>query len=279
MPLRAARGLRSTPLSPGTRVSKSFVDVFRNRWPTATWPAIVEHFGGEADRLAPASTLWSGAARITGELDLLGLRRGALLAVALPPGIRWVQVMVACLMREVVFEPLPPGTAAPPVEAHAFVAVDGTLTPQHGRPAPLPSADPVTWRFDDGTAVRASELALATEAWTGTLFRRPQVRLLAQAPWHRPAGALACVWLGLCAGAEIHVGLGPGDAQALSLTGAWPDVVVVEDDALTRLLAWLPMSTRGVALVAQEPAASARETAEARGWKVLSLAAPPKPEK
>lgn len=267
------------PSRPGTRVSSTFVDAFRERWPTATWPAVVEHFGGEADRLAPASTLWSGAARIAAELDLLELRPGARLAVALPPGIRWVQVMVACLLREVVFEPLPPGTAAPPPGAHAFVAVDGTLTAQEAPPSSLPDADPVTWRFADGAALRASDLALATEAWTPTLFRRPQVRLLAQAPWHRPTGALACVWLGLCAGAELHVGLGPGDAQALSLTGAWPDVVVVEDDALARLLAWLPMSTQGIALVQKEPAASAREKAEARGWRVLSLERPPKPDR
>jgi len=58
------------------------VDRFHAAWPRGVSPSVVEHFGGGADHVAAAMTLWSGAERIASLLSTGGLAPGERVACA-----------------------------------------------------------------------------------------------------------------------------------------------------------------------------------------------------
>lgn len=103
------------------------LDRLHASWPRGVAPSVVEHFADAADHVAPAMTLWSGAERMAGWLSRSGVGAGSCVGCALPPGVRWTQTFVACLMRGAVFCPLPPGSP-PEGRACAHLDVTGHLT-------------------------------------------------------------------------------------------------------------------------------------------------------
>lgn len=233
---------------------------FHASWPRGVAPSVVEHFGGAADHVAPAMTLWSGAERVGAMLASAGLEPGTQVGCALPPGIRWVQTFMGCLMRRVTFWPVAPG--ASPANLRAFIDGAGRLTTGESS-RPLTAGEAVT---DGTTSWNTDALDAVLSAFGSIPLPRSGARIVSEAPWWEPGGLASAVWLGLSVGAELHVGVTDEEVHRLG-----PDVVVARPGRLAGLLDWAPPSPRGLAVIAGDPHDDDRSLAGRRGWQLLGL--------
>lgn len=244
----------------------STLDRFHASWPRGVAPSLVEHFAGAADHVAPAMTLWSGAERMAVQLSTRALAHGDVVSCSLPPGARWAQTLVACLMRGHVFLPVAPGAPSLP---YSRGHVD-TLGQLHVRVAPTApfAADPLV-SFADGRAWTATTLEdTLTSAFRDAALPRAGARLLVQQPWWEPGGFLG-VWLGLLVGAEVHTGVLDDEMHLLG-----PDVVVTAPGALEASLLWAPRTMMGTAVITGEPTEADMHGAANRGWRVVPVVPP-----
>ncbi|MBL8941431.1 MAG: hypothetical protein JNM69_43195 [Archangium sp.] len=243
----------------------SALDRFHASWPRGVSPTVVEHFAGAADHVAPAMSLWSGAERIASSLSSMGLVSGDRFGCALPPGIRWAQTFIACLMRGVVFAPIPPGQK-PGVGLRALVDESGNFTMATEAPPRLQGPGAVSLR--EGRTWTLDALDGVTTQLTERQHVRAGARLVSEAPWWEPSG-LCAAWLGLSLGAELHVGLSDEELHRLG-----PDVVCARSGHVERLMNWVPAAPTGLLVVNGEASAADRAIADRRGWKLVSLALP-----
>jgi hypothetical protein len=238
----------------------SALDRFHASWPRGVAPSVVEHYAGAADHVAPAMTLWSGAERIASLLASHGLQPGERVGCALPPGVRWTQTLVGCLMRGLVFCPTEPGHA-PGAEPRALIDETGAFSK---RPCDrAPDAGGVLVRFEDGRSFSADQLdALIADVPTP----RSGARIASEAPWTTPAGFVGAVWFSLSYGGELHVGLTDEELYRLG-----PEVVCVHPGALPSMLESLPTAVSGLAVIGGAALPGDLEAASRRGWTVAPL--------
>jgi hypothetical protein len=241
----------------------SALDRFHASWPRGVSPTIVEHFAGGADLAVPAMTLWSGAERVAAELSSLGLEPGDRVGCALPPGVRWAQTFVACLMRRLVFAPVGPGQR-PGALLRALIDESGVISrsAEHPRRVEGPAAVSLgarTWTLDALEALSAG---------FGQHHPRAGARLVCESPWWEPGG-LVGAWLGLSAGCELHVGVTDDELHRLG-----PDLVCARPGRLSRVLDWAPSSPVGLAVIAGAALPADQAAADQKQWKLVSLALP-----
>lgn len=237
------------------------LDRFHAAWPRGVAPSIVEHFAGAADHVAPAMTLWSGAERLAALLASHGLSTGERVGCALPPGIRWVQTLVACLMRGLVFCPVSPGHPSP-TEPRALLDETGALAL---RPCDRPPDERgLVVRFEDGRAWTADQLDAFI---TSVPMPRVGARIVSEAPWSDPSGLAGAVWVALACGGELHVGLTDEELHRLA-----PDVICARPGHLRQTLDAVPTASTGLSVIAGTPTGDDAEAARQRGWTVASLA-------
>ncbi|MDX2011088.1 MAG: AMP-binding protein [Myxococcaceae bacterium] len=238
----------------------SALDRFHASWPRGVAPSVVEHYAGAADHVAPAMTLWSGAERVAALLASHGLQPGERVGCALPPGVRWAQTLVACLMRGLVFCPQRPGqpSASAP---RALIDETGAFSKRPCERAPDDGG--VLVRFDETLAWSADQLdALIADVPTP----RPGARIASDASWVEPTGLVGAVWFSLSYGGELHVGLTDEELHRLG-----PEVVCARAGRLPELLESLPTAVSGLAVIGPAPSSVDVDAAKRRGWALASL--------
>lgn len=242
------------------------LDRFHASWPRGVAPSIVEHFAGSADHVAPAMTIWSGAERMAVQFSSRNLARVEVVSCALPPGARWAQTLIACLMRDHVFLPVAPG-ASPLPYSRAHVDALGHLETKPAPAAPF-ATDPLV-AFLDGRAWTAQAVEeVLTTAFQDAALPRAGARLVVNQPWWEPGGFLG-LWLGLFVGAEVHTGVTDDEVHLLG-----PDVMVTAPGTLESQLVWAPRSMMGTAVITGDPSEADMRAAEKRGWRVVPVTPP-----
>jgi acyl-CoA synthetase (AMP-forming)/AMP-acid ligase II len=185
---------------------------------------------------------------------------GERVGCALPPGIRWVQTLVACLMRGLVFCPVPPGHPSS-TEPRALLDETGALSV---RPCSRePDERGLVVRFEDGRAWIADHLDAVIAS---VPVPRVGARILSKAPWSDPSGLAGAVWLALTCGGELHVGLTDEELHRLA-----PDVISARPGDLRDVLDAVPTTSAGLAVIAGTLTGDDAEAARQRAWTVASL--------
>lgn len=243
----------------------SAVDRFHASWPRGVSPSVVEHFAGAADHVAPAMTLWSGAERVAGLLASAGIEPGDRVGCAVPPGIRWVQTFIACLMRGATFCPVG-ASGRPATGLRGLVDEKGAFTLGLGEAVRAPGRAVC---FPDGRSWSADDLDGLLGAFGEVPLPRNGARLCSEVPWWEPAGFACATWLGLSVGAELHLGLTDDEVHRLG-----PDVLVCRPGRLAVLLEAVPPSSRGLVVVPGAAEAGDLLLAAKHQWQLLAVPLP-----
>lgn len=187
---------------------------WRAGWLESAYPMVVEHDRDGIASMCAAPSLWMRARELQQDLRDLQASPGETLALALPPGVAWVQGLIAGLRFG--------ARVWPEDTTNASLRFDGhTITRTHPAATPCPE-DGGVWTNPDPTFW--SEHTLLARA-----LERPcdaETRVLCEGDWRRPEVLLDGVLMALCAGAELHV-LQPGTPHAvLDLTASHPDLII-----------------------------------------------------
>lgn len=182
---------------------------FRERWLSGALPLVVEHRRGELEHVCAAPSLWMGGRELALGLEGAGFQEGQGLHLALEPGVRWVQGLVAGLRSGAVLH-----LGAASTGAAWSLSSQGLAPPADGEAArEQESPEPAGCRLTSGELTRAA-LALAGRCAPGAPVRLE--------PWSPAsvARAAAAALGALHDGAELHLfaDSGPGGPERLHLT-------------------------------------------------------------
>lgn len=165
---------------------------FRERWLDGALPLVVEHRRGELEHVCAAPSLWMGGRELALGLQESGFLAGQDLHLAVEPGVRWVQGLVAGLRLGAVLhlgsEPQVRAWSLSSAGVAAPASAAPSCGPSQAGPGGLPSA----------------ELTSAALARAGRCLPGAPVGLEPWASTHAPHAAGAAL-AALYDGAELHL--------------------------------------------------------------------------
>ncbi|MBL6720510.1 MAG: hypothetical protein ISQ08_03775 [Planctomycetes bacterium] len=178
---------------------------FRERWLAGALPLVVEHRRGELEHVCAAPSLWMGGRELALGLQGAGFLAGQDLHLALEPGVRWVQGLVAGLRVGAVLH------LGPSSPAKAWSLSSAGLAP--------PAVSPHDAAAGPARGIGSAELTRTALVRAGRCAPGAPVGL---EPWtsshatHAAGAALAA----LHDGAELHLfaDSGPGGPEQHNLT-------------------------------------------------------------